>query len=186
MPIQHGSDRILALMRRPERRATILERVAWLREALPDLTLRTTVIVGFPGETEADFRELLDLLDEIGFDRVGAFMYSLEEGTRAATLPEQVPEQVARERLEELMDAQRTVSFEKNEAMIGRVVEALVDEVVRDDGEYVAVARTKSQALDIDGVTHVRGPAEVDPGRMVEVHIVDALDYDLVGEIRTA
>jgi ribosomal protein S12 methylthiotransferase len=84
------------------------------------------------------------------------------------------------------MDAQRIVSFEKNEAMIGRVVEALVDEVVEDDGEYLAVARTRAQALDIDGVTHVRGPGEVDPGSMVEVHIVDALDYDLVAEIRTA
>ncbi|MGE0160077.1 MAG: 30S ribosomal protein S12 methylthiotransferase RimO [Gemmatimonadales bacterium] len=186
MPIQHGGDRILALMRRPERRATILERVAWLREAVPDLTLRTTVIVGFPGETDADFRELLDLLDEVGFDRVGAFAYSLEEGTRAAELPDQVPEGLARERLEELMDLQRVISFEKNEAAIGRTAEAIVDERVTDDGEYVAVARTRGQALDIDGVTHLRAPADVDPGRMVEVHIVDALDYDLVAEVRTA
>jgi len=186
VPLQHGSDRILALMRRPERRATILERVAWLRDAVPDLTLRTTVIVGFPGETDEDFRELLDLLDEIAFDRVGAFAYSLEEGTRAADLPEQVSESLARERLEELMEAQRAISFEKNEAAIGRVVEALVDETVSDDGEYVAVARTRAQALDIDGVTHVRGPAEVDTGSIVEVHIVDALDYDLVAEVATA
>jgi len=184
MPIQHGSDRILGLMRRPERRATILERVAWLRDAVPDLTLRTTVIVGFPGETEADFRALLDLLEEVGFDRVGAFAYSLEEGTRAAALPDPVPEAQARDRLEELMDAQRVISFERNEAAVGRVVEALVDEKVTDDGEYVAVARTQAQALDIDGVTHLRGPADVDPGSMVEVHIVDALDYDLVGELR--
>jgi ribosomal protein S12 methylthiotransferase len=184
MPIQHGSDRILAAMRRPERRATILERVSWLREAVPDLTLRTTAIVGFPGESDADFRELLDLLDEVGFDRVGAFAYSLEEGTRAAELPDQVPEAVARERLEELMDAQRVISFERNEASIGRVVNALVDETVSDDDEYAAVARTRSQALDIDGVTHVRAPADLDPGSMVEVHIVDALDYDLVAEVR--
>jgi ribosomal protein S12 methylthiotransferase len=183
MPIQHGSDRILSLMRRPERRATILERVAWLREAVPDLTLRTTVIVGFPGETDADFRALLDLLEEVGFDRVGAFAYSLEEGTRAAELPEQVPEAVARERLEELMDAQRVISFARNEASIGRVMSALVDERVSDD-QHAAVARTRAQALDIDGVTHVRAPADVEPGSIVEVHIVDALDYDLVAEVR--
>ena len=186
MPLQHGSDRILELMRRPERRATILEKVAWLRDAVPDLTLRTTVIVGFPGETDEDFRELLDLIDGVGFDRVGAFAYSLEEGTRAAALPGQVPESLARERLEELMEAQRLVSFEKNEAAVGRVLEALVDEVVEGDGEYVAVARTRGQALDIDGVTHLRGPTDVDPGSFVDVHIVDALDYDLVAEIRTA
>jgi ribosomal protein S12 methylthiotransferase len=194
MPLQHGSDRILAAMRRPERRATILERVAWLRDAVPDLTLRTTVIVGFPGETDDDFRRMLDLLDEVGFDRVGAFAYSLEEGTRAAALPEQVPEALARERLEELMEVQRTISFEKNEAVVGQVVEALVDDVVVEsaeesadvDGEYVAVARTRAQALDIDGVTRVRRPADVDPGSFVEVHIVDALDYDLVAEVRTA
>ena len=88
MPIQHGSDRILTLMRRPERRETIVERVGWLREAIPDLTLRTTVIVGFPGETDQDFREMLDLLEDVQFERVGAFTYSIEEGTRAADLPE--------------------------------------------------------------------------------------------------
>ena len=186
MPLQHGSDRILALMRRPERRSTILERVTWLRDAVPDLTLRTTVIVGFPGETDEDFRALLDLLDEVGFDRVGAFAYSLEEGTRAAALPDQVPESLARERLEELMESQRVISFEKNEATVGRTLEALVDETVSGDSEYVAVARTRAQALDIDGVTHLRGPATVDPGSIVEVHIVDALDYDLVAEVRTA
>ena len=153
---------------------------------MPDLTLRTTVIVGFPGETDDDFRALLDLLDEVGFDRVGAFTYSLEEGTRAATLPDQVPEPLARDRLEELMEAQRIISFEKNGATVGRTLEALVDETVADDGEYVAVARTRAQALDIDGVTHLRGPVDVDPGSIVEVHIVDALDYDLVAEVRTA
>jgi ribosomal protein S12 methylthiotransferase len=186
MPIQHGSDRVLERMRRPERRDTIRERVAWLREAVPDLTLRTTVIVGFPGETDADFREMLDLLDEIGFDRVGAFAYSLEEGTRAAGLDGQVDPAEARDRLEELMDAQRVISFDRNARLVGSTTLALVDERVEDDAEYGAVARTPAQALDIDGVTHLRGRSDVDPGEIVEVHIVDALDYDLVAEIRTA
>jgi ribosomal protein S12 methylthiotransferase len=186
LPIQHGSDRILELMRRPERQATIRERVAWLREAIPGLTLRTTVIVGFPGETDADFRAMLDLLDEIGFDRVGAFAYSREDGTRAAELEGQVDDAEVRERLEVLMDAQRVISFDRNAALVGSTALALVDELVEEDAEYVAVARTPSQALDMDGVTHLRGPARLDPGDLVEVHIVDAHDYDLVAELRSA
>ncbi len=184
MPIQHGSDRMLERMRRPERRATIRERVAWLREAVPGLTLRTTVIVGFPGETDGDFREMLDLLEEIRFDRVGAFPYSLEEGTRAAEMDEQVPEELARDRLEELMELQRDISYERNEALVGTVTKALVDQRVEDDPEHVATVRTDAQALDIDGVTHLRGPGRVDPGAFIEVQIVEALDYDLIAEIR--
>lgn len=184
VPIQHGSDRILALMRRPERQTTIRERVTWLREAIPELTLRTTVIVGFPGETEADFEEMLELLEEIQFDRVGAFAYSLEEGTRAADLQGQVPPEVAAERLERLMDVQRSISFDRNLALVGTHTTLLVDEIVEGDPEHVAVGRTPSQALDIDGVTHLRGPGRLDPGTFVEVEIVDALDYDLVAEAR--
>jgi ribosomal protein S12 methylthiotransferase len=186
MPIQHGSDRILERMRRPERRATIRERVAWLREAVPSLTLRTTVIVGFPGETDEHFDAMLELLEEIQFDRVGAFAYSLEEGTRAAELDGQVPPEVASERLEELMELQRAISFEKNQALVGTTTTALVDERVDGDAELVAAVRTRAQALDIDGVTHLCAPAQVDPGAFVEVDIVDALDYDLVAELRGA
>jgi ribosomal protein S12 methylthiotransferase len=184
IPIQHGSDRILERMRRPERRATIRERVAWLREAVPDLTLRTTVIVGFPGETDQDFREMLDLLEEIEFDRVGAFTYSLEEGTRAAALDGQVAAEVASERMEELMELQREISFERNLALVGTTASALVDERVEGDAEMAATVRTPAQALDIDGVTHLRAPADVDPGAFIEVQIVDALDYDLIAEAR--
>ena len=105
MPLQHGSDEVLARMRRPERQATIRERVRWLRDSIEDLTLRTTIIVGFPGETDDDVRIMLDFLDEIRFDRVGAFAYSIEEGTAAARMPDQVPEQVKAERLELVMGA---------------------------------------------------------------------------------
>ena len=101
MPLQHGSDRVLEAMRRPERQAVIRERVAWIREAVPDVTLRTTVIVGFPGESEDDFRLMLDLLEELSFDRVGAFTYSVEDGTPAADMPDQIPDSLKRERLEE-------------------------------------------------------------------------------------
>jgi len=184
MPIQHGSDRMLEAMRRPERRATIRERVSWLREAVPGLTLRTTVIVGFPGETDEDLRDMLDLLEEVEFDRVGAFTYSLEEGTLAAELDGHVPAGLAADRLEELMELQRSISFDKNLALVGRSTTALVDDRAEDDPELVAIARTPGQALDIDGVTHIRGPADVDPGTFVDVQIVDALDYDLVAEVR--
>jgi ribosomal protein S12 methylthiotransferase len=184
MPIQHGSDRMLETMRRPERRATILERVGWLRAAIPDLTLRTTVSVGFPGETDADFREMLDLLEEVEFDRVGAFAYSVEEGTRAAEMEDHLPDAVKAERLEELMELQRDISFDRNLAQVGRTVDAIVDEAVADDPEFGAVARTAGQALDVDGVTHVRGAPRLSPGEMARVEIVDALDYDLVAEVR--
>ena len=133
MPIQHGSDRVLGLMRRPERRKTILERVAWLRDAIPDLTLRTTVIVGFPGETATDVREMLDLLEEIEFDRVGAFTYSVEGGTRAADMDGHLDEAEKNDRLEELMEIQRGISFDRNQELVGRTFRALIDQVVEDD-----------------------------------------------------
>jgi ribosomal protein S12 methylthiotransferase len=120
MPIQHGSDRILERMRRPERQATIRERVTWLRAGLPDLSLRTTVIVGFPGETDDDFQSLLDLLEEIRFDYLGAFAYSVEENTPAATMSDQVADTVKRERLEQLLDLQRAITLEKTNGEWGR------------------------------------------------------------------
>jgi len=184
MPLQHGSDRILAAMRRPERRETIRERVRWLREAIPDLTLRTTVIVGFPGETDDDFAELLDLLEEMRFDRVGAFTYSVEEGTRAAEMEGNVPESLARERLERLMDVQRAISYELNEDRIGEVAPALIDEVYESDElGFVGVARTEAQAVDVDGVTRLVDAAGASPGEMVRVEIVEAEEYDLIGRV---
>jgi len=184
MPIQHGSDRMLQLMRRPERQATIRERVRWLRDAVPGLTLRTTVIVGFPGETEEDFQAMLDLLEEIRFDRVGAFTYSNEEGTRAAEMEGQLPEEDKRDRLEALMDFQREISFELNQNQIGTRTTALVDRVIEDDPEYAFQARTIGQALDADGVTHLYPAEGVATGDLVEVEITDALDYDLIASIR--
>jgi ribosomal protein S12 methylthiotransferase len=207
MPIQHGSDTVLKRMRRPERKAAIRERVRWLREAIPDLTLRTTVIVGFPGETEEEFQEMLTLLEEIRFERVGAFPYSLEEGTPAAEMPHQVPEGEKRERLDALLELQREISFEANRALVGRREVVLVDRLERDDPEFIAQARTRGQALDVDGMTRILalidggpdrpgesgGPAAsgetggpdgmLEPGAWVEVEIVDALEYDLIGSL---
>jgi ribosomal protein S12 methylthiotransferase len=191
MPLQHGSDRILEAMRRPERQTVIRERVAWIREAVPDVTLRTTVIVGFPGEAEDDFRAMLDLLEELRFDRVGAFTYSVEDGTPAADMPDQIPDSLKRERLEELMDLQRMISSERNEALIGRRFRALVDEVADDPGPIgtaaagrpVGVARTVGQALEVDGVTHVHPHDGLAPGQFVTVEIDDAEEYDLIARV---
>jgi ribosomal protein S12 methylthiotransferase len=179
MPIQHGSDAVLARMRRPERKRTIRERVARFRDAVPELTLRTTCIVGFPGETEEDFAELLEFLEEIQFDRVGAFTYSPQEGTRAYDLPDDVPDDVKRERLERLTGLQAAITAERYERHLGRVARALVDRV---DARTGAVeARLPWQADDIDGVTRLSGPRgeRVIPGTFLDVRVDEVVDdYD--------
>jgi ribosomal protein S12 methylthiotransferase len=179
MPIQHGSDRMLQLMRRPERQRTIRERVHWLRDAIPELALRTTLIVGFPGETDADFEQLCELLEEIRFDYLGAFAYSSEEGTRAADMPDQVDEDTRRERLERLLDVQRGISLERNETRVGSEQLVLIDKV--EDG--MAVGRTRGQALEVDGVVTIEQPGAVASGDFVKVRITEAGEQDLVGVI---
>jgi ribosomal protein S12 methylthiotransferase len=178
MPLQHGSDRILTAMRRPERRRTILERVAWLREAIPDLTLRTTLIVGFPGETDQDFKEMLDLLEEIRFQHVGAFTYSIEDGTRAADMAEQVPEALKHERLEELMQVQQGISLDRNLERVGAVETVLVDSITPEDPTR-GTGRTMGQALDIDGVTHLTAREPMVAGTFVRARITDGGEFDL-------
>jgi ribosomal protein S12 methylthiotransferase len=176
MPIQHGSDAVLARMRRPERQHIIRDRVARIRDTVPDVAIRTTCIVGFPGETEADFAMLLEFLEEIQFDRVGAFTYSPQEGTRAAEMDDDVPETLKLERLERLNELQRLITAERYEARLGRVVPALVDRV---DDEQVQ-ARTVWQADDIDGVTYISGGGGIAPGSFVDVHldaVVDDVDF---------
>jgi ribosomal protein S12 methylthiotransferase len=191
MPVQHGSDAVLKRMRRPERQHTIRERVRWLRAAIPDVTLRTTVITGFPGETEDDFRAMLELLEELRFDHLGAFPYSVEESTPAAAMAEQVPETVKRERLEQLLDLQRSISLEKNEARVGRQCTVLVDRIApvnsvfSDSAESAsgALGRTESQALEIDGAVHIPQATTARAGDFVTVRITDALEYDLIAEL---
>lgn len=178
MPIQHASDSVLRRMRRPERQATILARVAGIREALPDVAIRTTCIVGFPGETEEDFETLLAFLEEVQFDRVGAFTYSPQEGTRAFDLPDDVPDAVKRERLERLVELQRFVTAERYERRIGQSARALVDRVHDDFIE----ARTPWQADDIDGVTRITTAGTIPrPGSFIDITIdavVDDYDFD--------
>jgi ribosomal protein S12 methylthiotransferase len=192
MPIQHGSDTVLKRMRRPERQATIRDRVAALRGAIPDLALRTTVIVGFPGETDEEFEEMLELLEEIRFDHLGAFSYSIEEDTPAGRMTEQVSDTVKRERLERLLELQGSISQERNEAWLGREVEVLVDALVGRDaddphavsGERGAVGRTARQALEIDGVVHIDDARGARPGDFVRATITDVVENDLRAEMK--
>jgi len=173
MPMQHASDEVLKRMRRPERRTVIRDRVALLRSAIPDVALRTTCIVGFPGETERDFESLLEFLEEVQFDRVGAFTYSPQEGTRAFDLADDVPDEVKRERLERLSELQLAITAERYDRRIGKTVQAIIDRRADDSG--FAEARTVWQADDIDGITRVRTAATA--GTILDVRI-DGVEND--------
>ncbi len=179
MPIQHASDRMLERMRRPERQRTLREKLRWLRGAITDLALRTTCLVGFPGETAEDFRELLAFLEEAQFDRLGAFAYSPQEGTRATAYPDDVPDEVKRERLEELLEVQRAISAERLARFVGREVEVLIDRVADpDEAGATHVGRVRWQADDVDGVTYVERGGWAGPGSFVRARIAASEDYD--------
>ena len=182
LPIQHASDRMLEAMRRPERQATIRAKVERLRAAVPGLALRTTALVGFPGETEADFRALVDFVDEMRFDRLGAFAYSPQEGTAAFALADDVPEAVKQERLAELLEIQRAVSAERLAESVGREVEVLVDGPAEEGSPAPLVGRTAWQADDVDGCAYLRAEARPAAGSFVRARVVEALDYDFVTE----
>ena len=179
MPIQHATDRMLERMRRPERVRSLREKLTWLRGAIPDLAIRTTCLVGFPGETEEDFRALLEFLEEAQFDRMGAFAYSPQEGTRAMQYEDDVNSDVKRERLEEIIEVQRVISGERLERFVGREVDVLVDHV-SDPDEHGAtqVGRVQWQADDVDGVTYLERGGWALPGGFVRARITASEDYD--------
>jgi ribosomal protein S12 methylthiotransferase len=179
MPIQHANDRMLERMRRPERQATLREKLRWLRAAVPDLAIRTTCLVGFPGETDAEFRELLAFLEEAEFDRLGAFAYSPQEGTRAVQYPDDVPDEQKRDRLEELLEVQRAISAERLGRFVGREATVLVDRVADPlDGGATHVGRVPWQADDVDGVTYLGNGGWAESGSFVRARLTDSLDYD--------
>ncbi len=179
MPIQHANDRMLERMRRPERQRTLREKLAWLRGAVPDVALRTTCLVGFPGETEAEYRELLACLEEAQFDRLGAFAYSPQEGTRATQYPGDVPDEIKRERLEELIEVQRAISGERLARFVGREVDVLIDRVADPlDGGATHVGRVQWQADDVDGVTFLANGGWTTPGALVRARLLESEDYD--------
>ena len=181
IPLQHASPRILRLMKRPGAIDKTRERIARWRELCPDITLRSTFIVGFPGETEAEFEDLLDFLREARLDRVGAFAYSPVDGAGANALPDLVPEEVKQERLARFMEVQAEISAQKLEAKIGSVQRCLVDLI--EDG--IAVARSAADAPEIDGLVHIQDgeQAGLKPGQFVDVTIVDSDEHDLFAEV---
>lgn len=191
MPMQHGSDQVLKRMRRPERNHTIREKVRRIRDVVPEVAIRTTCIVGFPGETDADFETLLGLLEDVQLDRVGAFAYSAQEGTVAHAMADDVPDAVKLERLERLSELQRLITADRFEQRVGRRVRAIVDRV-QDDA--TVEARTIWQAHEIDGQTLVTmdgegrmadGERRMAPGSIIEVAIDDVVDdYDLSASMR--
>lgn len=177
LPLQHGHPETLRRMRRPHDLAMIHDRIGALRTAMPDIALRSTFIVGFPGETQHEFEALLALLEEIAFDHVGVFSYSREAGTPAAEMPRQVPQRVKARRHEEAMLLQQEISYRRNQEQIGRVLPALIEGV----GDGLTVARTYRDAPEIDGMVLIEG--EHAQAGFVPVRIVGAQPYDLVGEI---
>lgn len=179
MPLQHINDRMLKEMDRKTSSKKIRDIIKQLRDGIDNLVLRTTFIVGFPGETDDEFDELLDFIEEAKFDRAGAFKYSQEEGTPAGVMGEQVPEEVKEERLERLMQTQSEVSFTKNKALIGSVHKGFIESV--ENGNYVA--RISSQAPEVDGYTYIKRDEELILGDLVDIRITDADIYDLSGEV---
>ncbi len=180
IPFQHASPRILKLMKRPAAAEKTLDRIKAWREACPDLTLRSTFIAGFPGETEAEFEELLDFLDEAQLDRVGCFAYSPVEGATANDLPDAVPEEVKQERVARFMEKQAEISARRLEAKIGREMTVLVDEI---DEEGDAIARSPGDAPEIDGLVFVQGVQGLQAGDFVQVRITDSGEHDLWAEL---
>jgi ribosomal protein S12 methylthiotransferase len=178
IPLQHGSPEILKAMKRPAATENTLERIRRWRDICPDITLRSTFIVGFPGETEAHFQQLLDFIAEARLDRVGCFKYSPVEGAAANNLPNPVPEEVKQERFERFMALQQKISNEKLQDKIGKVIEVVVDEV----DEEGAIARSHADAPEIDGLVYLNGETELQPGDLLNAKVFQSDEYDLWAE----
>lgn len=181
LPIQHASDGILKRMGRRTTKAQLKETVARLREAIPDIALRTTLISGFPGETEGDHEELMEFVDEMEFERLGVFAYSAEEDTPAASFPDQVPDEVKEDRRGEIMELQQEISFEHSQSMIGRTLEVMIEGKVADENAYVG--RTYMDGPGVDGMIFVQTGEELMSGDFVQVRVTGAMEYDLIGEL---
>ena len=181
LPIQHASDRILKRMGRRTTQADLRRIIGRLREEIPDICLRTTLISGFPGETEDDHEELMRFVDDCEFDRLGVFPYSAEEDTPAASMPDQIPEEVKEERRAELMELQQEIAFEKAEEMAGRELTVMIEGKVADENAYVG--RTYKDAPGVDGYLFLNTDETLMSGDFARVRVTGALEYDLIGEL---
>lgn len=184
MPLQHGDPATLRRMKRPSKLEMVYDHVEKLRKAMPDITLRTTFIVGFPGETNTEFKGLLDFVKVIEFDKVGAFKFSPEPGTPAFDLPDQIDEEVQEERYARLMETQQPISLRKNQAQVGKLLDVLVEAEgeIEGSGDPLLLARSYRDAPEVDGLVLIPGIGDMPIGEMMQVHINGAMEYDLVGE----
>ena len=181
LPIQHASDAILKRMGRRTSKAQLVEIVEKLRSEIPEIALRTTLITGFPGETEEQHEELMEFVDMMEFDRLGVFTYSPEEDTPAATMPDQIEESVKEDRQADLMELQQEIAFELAEEMVGREVLVMIEGKVADENAYVG--RTYKDAPNVDGLIFIESGEELMSGDFAMVRVTGALDYDLIGEL---
>ncbi|HCS83256.1 MAG TPA: 30S ribosomal protein S12 methylthiotransferase RimO [Lachnospiraceae bacterium] len=181
MPIQHASDAILKRMGRRTTKAQLKETVSLLRKEIPDIVLRTTLIAGFPGETQEQHEELMEFVDEMEFERLGVFAYSPEENTPAASMPNQIPEEVKEERRDAILELQQEIAFDKAADMVGRTLYAMIEGKVADEPAYVA--RTYADSPDIDGYVFVNTGEMLMSGDFVKVKITGSAEYDLIGEL---
>lgn len=181
LPIQHASDGILKRMGRRTSRAQLIETIEKLRREIPDIALRTTLITGFPGETQEQHEELMDFVDQMEFDRLGVFTYSPEEDTPAASMPDQIPEEVKEERQAELMELQQDIVFDQAEDRIGEELLVMIEGKVADENAYVG--RTYRDAPNVDGLIFVNTSEELMSGDFAKVKVTGSADYDLIGEL---
>jgi ribosomal protein S12 methylthiotransferase len=185
MPLQHADPLVLRAMRRPANMDWVRRTLSKMRAAMPDLALRTTFIVGYPGETDEAFQTLLDFIEEIRFDRVGAFQFSFEPGTTSEPLGDPVRPEVKQERWERLMELQQGISLERNQEQVGRTLDVLIEGQgeVEGSGERISIGRSYRDAPEIDGVVLIEG--DIPAGEMVPARITGALTYDLTGIVET-
>ena len=181
MPIQHASDAILKRMGRRTTKAQLKETVSLLRKEIPDIVLRTTLIAGFPGETQEQHEELMEFVDEMEFERLGVFAYSPEENTPAASMPDQIPDEIKEERRDAILELQQEIAFDKAADMVGRTLYAMIEGKVADEPAYVA--RTYADSPDIDGYVFVNTGEMLMSGDFVKVKITGSAEYDLIGEL---
>ena len=181
IPIQHASDNVLRRMGRRTNQAQLREMISKLRTAIPDIALRTTMIAGFPGETEEDHEEVMRFVDEMEFERVGVFTYSAEEDTPAYSYPDQIPEEVKEERRADVMELQQEIAFEHCENMVGKVLDVMIEGKVADEPAYVG--RTYMDAPNVDGLIFVNADEMLMSGDFVRVKVTGANEYDLIGEV---
>ena len=182
LPIQHCNDRILKRMGRRTTRQELVDMISLLRREIPDIILRTTLITGFPGETQQEHEELMDFIDEMEFDRLGVFTYSPEEDTPAAVMPDQIDEEVKKDRQAELMELQQEISLDKGQDKIHTEVKVMIEGKVAEENAYVG--RTYGDAPGVDGYIFVNTDKELISGDLCMVHITGALEYDLIGELK--